>query len=319
MAESASLTFYDESAYTAAFGDTRLKLTITGPGDFTARLTRLRLQNLEIFWCSESVPRIAFISLPKARPTFTFVLGRPPMTICGFALRSGDVVFHSRGERIHQRSDRGCQWGLISLSENQFAYFSQALNGRRITSPGASYVLNPASEARLRFHRLFKNARRVAEVRKEVIANEEVVRALEEEALHAIVQCITGNDERKRNNRLIRRRSATMERFEDAVAKQIEGTMNTADLCTEIGVSERTLRNYCTQLLGVSPRQYALLRRLNKVRVALERADPSTASVSEIARDNQFVELGRLAANYRTAFGELPSLTLKREAKKLDN
>jgi AraC-like DNA-binding protein len=201
---------------------------------------------------------------------------------------------------------------MISLSENQFAYFSEALNGQPITSPPASYVLNPAREARLRFHRLFRNARRVAEVRKEVIRHEEVVRALEEEALHAIVQCITGNA--TPTNRANRRRAVAMERFEDAVTKQIDGTVNAADLCTEVGVSERTLRTYCTQLLSVSPLQYALLRRLNTVRAALEQADPSTASVSEIARNNQFVELGRFAANYRTVFGELPSLTLKRQA-----
>jgi hypothetical protein len=51
---------------------------------------------------------------------------------------------------------------------------------------------------------------------------------------------------------------------------------------------------------------YLLLQRLNKARVAPQRADPSTASVAEIARDHEFRKLGRVAVNYRITFGELP-------------
>jgi hypothetical protein len=47
------------------------------------------------------------------------------------------------------------------------------------------------------------------------------------------------------------------------------------------------------------------------VRSALRRADPETASVAEIARDHQFLELGRFAVVYRTVFGEMPSSTLR--------
>jgi transcriptional regulator GlxA family with amidase domain len=55
-----------------------------------------------------------------------------------------------------------------------------------------------------------------------------------------------------------------------------------------------------------------LLRRLNKARAALRRADPSTASVAQVARNHHFLELGRFAVTYRTTFGELPSATLQR-------
>jgi hypothetical protein len=47
------------------------------------------------------------------------------------------------------------------------------------------------------------------------------------------------------------------------------------------------------------------------VRLALLRADPETTSVKEIARNHQFLELGRFAVVYRAVFGELLSFTLR--------
>jgi AraC-like DNA-binding protein len=64
--------------------------------------------------------------------------------------------------------------------------------------------------------------------------------------------------------------------------------------------------------LGISPSRYVLLRRLKRVQVALRDADPTTASVAEIATGCGFTELGRFAGAYRTAFGESPSTTLRR-------
>jgi len=84
-------------------------------------------------------------------------------------------------------------------------------------------------------------------------------------------------------------------------------------LCAEIGMAERTLRMCCSEILGVSPTRYLLLQRLNEARSALRRADPSTASVAEVARNHQFLELGRFAVTYRSTFGESPSATLQRD------
>jgi transcriptional regulator GlxA family with amidase domain len=66
-------------------------------------------------------------------------------------------------------------------------------------------------------------------------------------------------------------------------------------------------------MIGISPTRYLLMRRLNRVRDALQRANPRDISVSEIARDNQFLEFGRFAVTYRRIFGESPSSTLQRD------
>ena len=159
---------------------------------------------------------------------------------------------------------------------------------------------------------------RLAETRPQVIANPEVARSLEQELLRALVNCLaTENADRISKRR--RRHTNIMVRFEEALAKRNAPHLNLSELCTAIGVPERTLRVCCAEFLGVSPLRYYLLRRLNMARSALRRANPETASVAEIARDHQFTELGRFAMAYRAIFGETPSSTLWRAQSKRNN
>ena len=313
MAESGTLTFGDPDGYAAGFSDARINLTITGAGDFKARLTRLKLKDLKIYRCCESLPRIAYISLPPELTFLSFPVGAVSLISDGFALRSDDIVLHGRGERTHQRSNGACQWGLISLSPEQFASCGKAVTGQSIAPLHASRILRPARADVVRFQRLFAQACRLAEAtRQKLIERPEVARALEQELLHAIINCLATN-EADDNPKTRHHHAAVMVRFEESLRKRVDQKRNMPALCAELGVPARTLRMYCAEFLGVSPARYLLLQRLNKARWALRRADPSKASVAEVARNHHFLELGRFAVTYRTTFGESPSATLQRD------
>jgi hypothetical protein len=144
MAQRDVLTFCDPDGYEDGFGDAGIKLTITGSGDFTARLIRLKLQDLEVRCCNESLPRIAYVSLPPGQMFVSFPVGTAAALISdGFALQNGDFVLHSRSGRTHQRSNGACQWGMISLSSERLAGSSRALTGQAIASPRAAKILRP--------------------------------------------------------------------------------------------------------------------------------------------------------------------------------
>jgi len=53
------------------------------------------------------------------------------------------------------------------------------------------------------------------------------------------------------------------------------------------------------------------MRTLHQIRRALKTADPSRATVSEIATQFGVWHFGRLAQDYHFLFGELPSQTLR--------
>ena len=76
-------------------------------------------------------------------------------------------------------------------------------------------------------------------------------------------------------------------------------------------VSERTLRDAFLRYFGVPPVQYLNRRSLHQIRKALLAADPSVATVTEIATQFGVWHFGRMARDYHLLFGELPSDTLR--------
>jgi AraC-like DNA-binding protein len=91
-----------------------------------------------------------------------------------------------------------------------------------------------------------------------------------------------------------------------------------ADLAATCGISQRALLIQFKHFLDVSPIAHLLRMRLTAARTQLQESD-GTASISEIASRCGFTHLGRFATEYRKAFGELPSATLRRAVASADN
>jgi transcriptional regulator GlxA family with amidase domain len=91
----------------------------------------------------------------------------------------------------------------------------------------------------------------------------------------------------------------------------LDEPLQLAQLCDATGVSERSLRNACHAVCGTSPKRYLTRRRLEAVRDALAQAQPGQATVTRIATEFGFFELGRFAGMYSSVFGERPSETLR--------
>jgi transcriptional regulator GlxA family with amidase domain len=87
-----------------------------------------------------------------------------------------------------------------------------------------------------------------------------------------------------------------------------------AELSRLVGVSERTLRAAFHDVIGISPKRYAIAQRLRAAREALFKGNPDTTTVTDVAMTFGFFELGRFAGRYRHAFGEAPSQTLRQIA-----
>ena len=62
----------------------------------------------------------------------------------------------------------------------------------------------------------------------------------------------------------------------------------------------------------MAPIRFLTLRRMHLVHRALRQADSLTTTVTRLATDHGFWELGRFSVAYRELFGESPSDSLRR-------
>src|SRR6476620_156755 len=110
------------------------------------------------------------------------------------------------------------------------------------------------------------------------------------------------------------RRSQLVMRVSTYLRDHVGQPVRVADLSRMVGVSERTLRAAFHDVIGISPKRYAITLRLRAARAALSNADPHTTTVTDIATTFGFYELGRFAGRYRHTFVEVPSRTLRHAA-----
>src|SRR5438045_9513934 len=192
MAESGTVSFASSDDYCAAMRAGAVNLTLTRGGNFNARLSWLNLGHLQVLHGYENLPRIGFFSL-SSEPSFVLfpTNAGAPLIYDGIGLQFGDVVFHSRGERMHQRTDGEGAWGLISLSPEWFAACSAALTGMSIASPSEGRVLRPpTSTARLRLGR-YSRICRLPQTKPHRAGNPDIARALHQEVGPAVLDCLT--------------------------------------------------------------------------------------------------------------------------------
>jgi len=106
------------------------------------------------------------------------------------------------------------------------------------------------------------------------------------------------------------RRFDLVKQAEEYMRAHLETPITLMSLCKAIHTSERPLNYGFHEVFGVSPMAYLKTLRLQAVRDQLQRSDPETTAIAEIANHFSFQSLGHFSRDYKTMFGELPSETL---------
>jgi AraC-like DNA-binding protein len=313
MPGSGTRTFSEADHLEASLRQTLIDTVVTPRGQFKARLTWAELHHMQLLRCEEDWPRIAFVSFAPRLAFVAFTAGSGPMPLWrGTRLQAGEIVLHSLGDRLHQSTAGPSIWSVITLTPVELENYATVLLGTPITLPPVvGQVLRPNARDLSRLKRLHAQACRLAETKPKILAHPEVARAIEQDLILALVECLSAAGVEV-DRTATRRHASIMLRLEEVLAEHPARPLTLADLCDLLGVEERTLRSCCAEFLGISPSRYLLLRRLEEVRRALRDACSDKAHVGEIAGRYGFTQLGRFAGMYRAAFGETPSTTLRR-------
>jgi len=100
-------------------------------------------------------------------------------------------------------------------------------------------------------------------------------------------------------------------RAEAFLSAHVGESVPITQLSATIGVKPRRLRVAFREVRGMSPRRCAVHTRLALVRRALSHPETGRTTVTAVATDYGFLELGRFAGTYKAVFGETPSATLR--------
>jgi AraC-like DNA-binding protein len=109
-----------------------------------------------------------------------------------------------------------------------------------------------------------------------------------------------------------------VQRAEVLALADLDKSLHVATLAHTLAVSERTLRKAFKNTYGLSPCRHLRMLRLSRVRRALLSAHDQVVTVTEIATEFGFAELGRFSVEYRKVFGESPSVTLRRSSRRYE-
>jgi AraC-like DNA-binding protein len=201
----------------------------------------------------------------------------------------------------------------MSLTTEDFDAACKAVIGHECSGLPLKHLVRPDAALMFRLVNLHETVGQIAKNTPDILALSEVARALEQELVHVMIRCLA-DGEALGMTAGGRRHDAIVARFEEFLEAHPDTPLYLTEICAAIAVSERTLRVACEEHLGMGPIRYLSLRRMHLVRRALLGADAATATVTRLATDHGFWELGRFSVAYRKLFGESPSESLRRPA-----
>ena len=280
---------------------------ITAAGSYRSELTLVNLHRLGVQHGRVSLPRIVRGVINENLCSIAFS-SAARVTVNGIQVPESYIIFGCPGAETVMSASADDAWGGLTLSPETLVAASQALIGYEITLPKAAQLVCTPPPLMARLHNLHKAATQLAATAPDILAHPEVARAIEQELLRVLIACLTDSTIKRTNPN----RQRVMHRFHQMVEANQDESLYIAEICAAIGVPERTLHHACKDYLRMSPHRYLRLRRMNLVRRALALADPEEKSVTGIANDYGFAELGRFAVEYRAMYGESPSATLWR-------
>ena len=312
MTASTTSRFTEPDDYLAALGDHgEAELVVNEPAIFRARLARIILARMSLAAADETVGRVAWVKSPASEVRISLPVRGGGLIRGGVADGSGEVIIQHGGEGVHERSTGPCRWRTISCPDVELRRYGRAVVGPDFNVPAGVSRWTPPAPALRRLTRMHDDAMRAAATRPQMLTSIEAARGLEQDLLGALLACVEVKPAQDFDPATVRR-ADLMARFEALLQQAPEATPSVGALSAALSVSQRLLERLCGTHLGMGPRRYMILRRMQAARRVLRGGDPATRRVQAVAARFGFGHPGRFAVDYRVQFGEAPSATLRR-------
>jgi hypothetical protein len=241
-------TILEPDHYEAGLDQAQIQAVILPRDKFRARLTWAELHHMQVLRCEEDAPRIAYVQFAPGLAFVMFSADSGPLPVWrGAEMQTGDIVFHGRGERLHQSTPGPFVWNVIAMDPAQLEYYGRALSGTPFSLSSEARPLQPSRRIAAGLRRLHARICRLAETKPKIVSHFEVARAMEQGLIQMLVTCLSTANARA-DGHAKRRHARIMVRFEEVLAEHLSRPLGTPELCTLVAVSDQTLRLCCAEL-----------------------------------------------------------------------
>lgn len=145
---------------------------------------------------------------------------------------------------------------------------------------------------------------------KNISHDSEKLHEMQESMVNAIVKVLDGQTALV--NRLTDGEKTAI-KIKSFLLNSLEENISISKLSRRYKISERTFQNSFKSLYGMTPKYFIQMIKINKVHEDLQSYSCQYLNISEIAMKWGFTHLGRFSKSYENVFGELPSVTFKKE------
>jgi AraC family ethanolamine operon transcriptional activator len=275
------------------------------------RLRLLDLNGVTLMAGREGAGRIYTGSARDSFHAFVLLSGDESMTLDGARVGRHEVVWCAPGSVFHGVTDRPIRWLNLAVSVDLVSEWARAhedefdrtLLGPRLKRQAPRFAAPLIGLV----HRLFQ----IDAQSPELLRTPAAERAARNEVLDHLFRALRPSDAGgRRTHGTCANRLSVLDKAVDLVASLQDHALHIEDFCAAVGASERTLRNVFRECLGISPHHYVMAHRLHAIRSAIRGSRPEDTVTSICARFGVW-DFGRLAKQYKTQFGELPSQSLQ--------
>ena len=242
---------------------------------------------------------------------WTFFHQRNPVRINGKVVTEQDIYVIPPGGEFCLASHHAHEWFAVYVPTE---LLHQVPNDLEFAARAKPHMLKSPPGVARQFTTLVHRFLTAAESRPQLLDSPNAIASVQNELLASVKQLFM-TSQHSASRHYERWREQTMSATEVAL-KEPELGMVVSEASTHLGVPERTLRAAFQSCYGLSPVKYLRILRLHQARHLLLTHCPDQTSVTQIASEVGFWELGRFSRDYRKLFGELPSETLRKPIRK---
>ena len=228
---------------------------------------------------------------------------------CGDVLDLDSVVAMRSGDELDFRTPRRLDILVVTTDAEAFTTYALQVEHRDIeVELGSRRVVHTSPEQAAALRDFLTAVTVSLRTTPDMLRHAAMRKALPQAIYGSLIAAAT-TDTQLRVAPSCHTRRLVVERAREYMNAHIDEPITVADLCTELGVSRRTLQYSIQNVLDLNPVSFLRALRLNGVRCALKQEGAQSGSIADIAARWGFWHLSHFASDYRTMFGELPSDT----------